>query len=447
MGKKIFAIAALAALLAGSAAAQDYVPSAENIAAREQFSHDRFGIFIHWGIYSMLARGEWVLQNDKLTQDEYSRLAAGFDPSRFDAEEWVKLFKAAGAGYITVTSRHHDGFSMFGSKASPYNVVDATPFGRDVIGELSKACQNEGMRLHLYYSHVDWGRNDYWPLGRTGHDTGRPEGSEGDLQHYRNFMDAQLTELLTNYGPIGAIWFDGTWDKDAAPREEQPAIWGLRHQYDLIHKLQPACLVGNNHHLATFEGEDIQIFEKDLPGENEAGFSPNSVISKLPLETCQTMNNSWGYNIHDNNYKSADYLIQYLVKTAGKGANLLLNVGPRPDGTIPEPAVERLLAMGRWLDRYGDSIYGTQGGYVAEQEWGVTTQRGNILFVHVLKPGTATVEIEVPAGNKLQSASVYFGTPVKFTTRKEGKKTFAVVTVPEGPEVDNILKLTFRREL
>jgi alpha-L-fucosidase len=205
--------------------------------------------------------------------------------------------------------------------------------------------------------------------------------------------------------------------------------------------------VGNNHHLATFEGEDIQIFEKDLPGENEAGFSPNSVISKLPLETCQTMNNSWGYNIHDNNYKSADYLIQYLVKTAGKGANLLLNVGPRPDGTIPESAVERLLAMGRWLDRYGDSIYGTQGGYIAEQEWGVTTQRGNILFVHVLKPGTATVEIEVPAGNKLQSASVYFGTPVKFTTRKEGKKTFAVVTVPDGPEVDNILKLTFRKEL
>jgi len=445
--KKIFVVAVLAALFAGSAAAQDYVPAAENLAAREQFSHDRFGIFVHWGIYSMLARGEWVLQSEKLTQDEYSRLAAGFDPSRFDAEEWIKIFKASGAGYVTVTSRHHDGFSMFGSKASPYNVVDATPFGRDVIGELSKACQKEGMRLHLYYSHLDWGRNDYWPLGRTGHDTGRPEGEEGDWQHYQAFMDAQLTELLTNYGPIGAIWFDGTWDMDFKPREEQPAIWGLRHQYDLIHKLQPACLVGNNHHLETFDGEDIQIFEKDLPGQNETGFSANAVVSQLPLETCQTINDNWGYNIYDNNYKSADYLIQYLVRTAGMNANLLLNVGPRPDGTIPEPAVERLLAIGRWLNNYGASIYETQGGYIPEQEWGVTTQRGNTLFVHVLKPGTTTVEIEVPAGNKLQSAAEFFGTPVTFKTRKEGKNTIAVVTVPEGSSVDNILKLTFKKAL
>ena len=135
------------------------------------------------------------------------------------------------------------------------------------------------------------------------------------------------------------------------------------------------------------------------------------------------------------------------MKTAGKDANLLLNIGPRPDGTIPEAAADRLLAIGRWLKNYGESIYGTRGGYIPEQEWGVTTQRGNTLFVHVLKPGTTTVEIEVPAGNKLQSAAVFFGTPVKFTTRKEGKKTFAVVTVPDGPAVDNILKLTFRKEL
>ena len=435
------------ALFAGSAAAQSYVPAEENIAAREQFSCDRFGIFIHWGIYSMLGNGEWVLQNDKLTQDEYSRLAAGFYPSRFDAEEWVKLFKSAGAGYITITSRHHDGFSMFGSKASDYNIVDATPFGRDVIKELAEACGKEKMRLHFYYSHVDWGRNDSWPLGRTGHNTGRPEGSDGDWQHYLNFMDAQLTELLTNYGPIGAIWFDGTWDKGSAPRDELAEIWGLRHQYDLIHKLQPACLVGNNHHLPTFEGEDIQIFEKDLPGQNEAGFSANSEISQLPLETCQTMNDSWGYNVHDNNYKSADYLIQYLVRTAGKDANLLLNVGPRPDGTIPEPAVERLLAMGKWLGDYGASIYETRGGYIPEQEWGVTTQKGNTLFVHVLQPGTATVDIEVPAGNKLQSAAKFFGGPVSYTTRKVDGKTIATITVPDGPAVDNILKLTFRKDL
>ena len=335
---------------------------------------------------------------------------------------------------------------MFGSKATDYNIVDATPFKRDVLKELADACQNEGMRLHFYYSHLDWGRDDYYPLGITGHNTGRPEGSEADWQHYRDFMDAQLTELLTNYGPIGAIWFDGTWDKSSDSRDVIQNTWGLRHQYDLIHSLQPACLVGNNHHLPTFEGEDMQIFEKDIPGQNEAGFSGKAEISKLPLETCQTMNDNWGYDVRDKKYKSADYLIQYLVRTAGKDANLLLNVGPRPDGTIPEEAAERLLAMGRWLDRYGESIRGTRGGYVPEQEWGVTTQRGNTLFVHVLKP-TDTVEIEVPAGNKIQAASAYFGSPVSYTTRKDGKKTYVTVTVPEGPSVDTILKLTFKKNL
>lgn len=446
MIRKILSFAALHALVTFSAAGQTYVPSQDNLAVREQFSKDRFGIFIHWGIYSMLGDGEWVLNSQKLTQDEYSRLAAGFYPSKFDAEEWVKLFKAAGARYITITSRHHDGFSMFGSKASSYNIVDATPFKRDVLKELAQACANEEMRLHFYYSHVDWGREDYYPLGRTGHDSGRPQGVPGDWQHYRDFMDAQLTELLTGYGPIGAIWFDGTWDKDSLPREELARTWGLRHQYDLIHKLQPACLVGNNHHLPTFEGEDIQIFEKDLPGQNEAGFSANAEISQLPLETCQTMNDSWGYNIHDHNYKSADYLIQYLARTAGKGANLLLNVGPRPDGTIPDEAVERLLAIGRWLERYGESIYETDGGYIPEQEWGVTTQKGNILYVHVLNDA-GTIDIEVPSGNKIQSVSTFFGSQVSFRTRKEGGRVIASFAVPEGPAVDNILKVTFKKTL
>ena len=418
-----------------------YTPSPENLAAREAFSQDRFGIFIHWGIYSMLGQGEWAMQLQNLNYKEYSRLADGFFPSRFNAREWVKAIKASGAKYITITSRHHDGFSMFHSKASPYNIVDATPFGRDVIGELAQACREEGIRLHFYYSHLDWGRTDYWPLGRTGHGTGRPQGRDGDWRHYLDFINAQLTELLTQYGPVGAIWFDGLWDMDAHTHDEQPGIWNLYEQYSLIHRLQPGCLVGNNHHIAPFEGEDIQIFERDLPGENEAGYSAGQEIAHLPLETCQTMNRSWGYDIKDKDYKSADDLIRYLVRTAGKGANLLLNIGPRPDGTLPEEALERLAAMGRWMDVYGETIYGTQAGCTGPQDWGVSTQKGDVLYLHVLNHADV-LTLDLP--RKVKSVEPFpSGSALRFERKRNGPLTIYLPEAPGGT-VDQVVKVTFK---
>ena len=443
--RKLFfcAVAALALSFAAVAQPASYEPAPENLAAREKFAQDRFGIFIHWGIYSMLGQGEWVLQHAGLLHDEYRNIADGFCPSKFNADEWVETLKASGAKYITITSRHHDGFSMFDTQASDYKITN-TPFGRDVIKELSEACAKGGMTLNFYYSHLDWGRTDYWPLGNTGRKTGRPEGDADSWAHYKAFMDQQLTELLTNYGPIGCIWFDGQWDKKSDTREEQESIWGLCHQYDLIHSIQPACLVGNNHHLDIFPGEDIQIFEKDVPGKNDTGFSEGvSVSTVIPLETCQTMNDSWGYNIKDRNYKSVDYLIKYLAQTAGKGANLLLNVGPRPDGTLPEEAVSRLRAMGEWLGKYGESIYGTDGGCIGEQEWGVTTQKGNVLYMHVLN---CQDEIEIPLTDKLQSAVLLeTGAPVTFTQKK---KSTIKITMPEATgNPDMVVKLTFKNAL
>lgn len=421
-----------------------YHPSPENLQARKEFSESRFGIFVHWGIYSMIGHGEWVMQKENVNYEEYPHLAAGFYPSRFDAGEWVRIFKASGAKYLTFTSRHHDGFAMFASDASDYNIVDATPFGRDVVGELVKACSEEGLKLHLYYSHLDWGRTDYYPLGRTGHGTGRPEGSETDWKHYLDFMDAQLTELLSSYGPIGAVWFDGVWDKDSHPREEQPAIWGLEHQYNLIHSLQPACLVGNNHHLLPFDGEDIQIFERDVPGANEFGLSGQE-ISRLPLETCQTMNNSWGYRIGDNDYKSVKELIAYLAKTAAKSANLLLNVGPRPDGTLPEEAVERLLGIGEWLAVNGESIYGTQGGPASDEEnWGVSTCKGNVLYLHQLSP-CETIDIDFP-GLRLKSATLLDGGDSLQYKRKGSAFTIELPSLPEE-SADRVVKLVFNKDI
>lgn len=370
------------ALLAGTclslpARAQNYTPTEENLKSRQEFRDARFGIFLHWGLYAMLATGEWTMTNNNLNYKEYAKLAGGFYPSKFNAAEWVAAIKASGAKYICFTSRHHEGFSMFDTKYSDYNIVDATPFKRDILKELADECHKQGIRLHLYYSHLDWYREDY-PWGRTGRGTGRPD-SKGNWPTYYQFMNNQLTELLTNYGPIGAIWFDGWWDQDQNPDFD----WQLPGQYELIHKLQPACLVGNNHHQVPFEGEDIQIFERDLPGENKAGLSGQD-ISNLPLETCETMNGMWGYKITDQNYKSTKTLIHYLVKAAGKDANLLMNIGPQPDGCLPQVAVERLKEMGEWMQTYGETIYGTRGGCVAPHPWGVTTQKDDRLFVHIL---------------------------------------------------------------
>jgi alpha-L-fucosidase len=367
------AVATLALAAPAALHSQTEVPP-ERAAARAWYRDAKFGMFIHWGVYSQLAQGEWVMEQKHIPIDSYEWLASEFNPVKFNAREWVSLAKAAGVRYITITTRHHDGFSMFATKATRYNIVDWTPFARDPMKELADECHRQGIRLFFYYSQLDWHHPDYFPRGETGRQSGRPE--KGDWNSYLAFMDGQLTELLTNYGPVGGIWFDGMWDKPDAD-------WRLAHTYDLIHRLQPAALIVPNHHRAPLPGEDVQTFEQDLPGANTAGFSKGA-IGTLPLETSLTMNQSWGFTITDKNFKTLRELIGYLVRAAGNDANLLLNIGPRPDGTIQPEAAERLRAMGAWLATHGTSVYGTRRGPVAPRAWGVTTQRGDTVFVHVL---------------------------------------------------------------
>lgn len=412
-----------------------YIPTEENLKARQEFADSKLGIFIHWGIYSMFAQGEWYMTNANIDNKEYAKAASAFYPVNFDAKAWVSAIKAAGAKYICFTSRHHDGFSMWNTAQSDYNIVDATPFGRDVIKELADECHRQGIKLHLYYSHIDWTRDDY-PAGRTGRHTGK-DMQKADWPSYYGFMNRQITELLNNYGEIGAIWFDGWWDHD---QDTVPFDWQLEEQYALIHRLQPACLVGNNHHQTPIEGEDIQIFERDLPGENKAGLSGQD-ISRLPLETCQTMNGMWGYKIIDQNYKSAETLIRYLVSTSGKGANLLLNVGPQPNGELPAAALERLNAIGEWTSRYGETIYGTTAGDIAAQEWGVTTRKGDRLFVHIFDLDAK--ELHLPLQGKVKKAFVYdTKQPLKMKRTKEGVTLF-FDEVPTG--TDYIVELNLRK--
>lgn len=434
MKKFIVALFAASVFFAAEAKQTDapYVPSKEIQQAQKEFSDAGFGVFIHWGIYSMFAQGEWYL-NYGPTAKEYAKAAAGFYPANFNAHDWVKAIKDAGAKYICFTTRHHDGFSMWDTEQSDYNIVDATPFKRDILRELADECHKQGIKLHLYYSHIDWTRPDY-PSGRTGLRTGR-DVSERDWPHYYDFMNRQLTELLTNYGPIGAIWFDGWWDHD---EDATPFNWQLRPQYDMIHALQPSCLVANNHHQVPFEGEDIQIFERDLPGENTAGLSGQAIAS-LPLETCNTMNGMWGYKVADQNYKDLPTLIHMLVKAAGMGANLLLNVGPQPSGDLPEAALDRFKGIGEWMNRYGETFYATQAGDFPAQSWGTSTRKGDRLFVHILNPETS--DIVVPTPRKVKKAVAFDNKkPVRFTRNKSGNVTLHLDSIPT--DIDYVVELT-----
>lgn len=418
--KRFFLLVALLCMAGAPLRAGNYKPTPENLQSRRQFSEDRFGIFIHWGIYSTFAQGEWYLQNGPLRREEYAKAANAFYPHAFDAKAWAKVFKKAGARYITFTTRHHDGFSMWNTQQSDYNIMH-TPYGKDVVAQLAEACRENNLALHLYYSHIDWMRDDY-PMGRTGRGVGK-DTAKADWPHYFAFMNRQLTELLTQYGAVRAIWFDGWWDHD----QTKPAFdWQLPEQYALIHRLQPACMVGNNHHQHPNEGEDLQFFERDVPGENKAGLS-GQAIGRLPLETCETMNGMWGYKVADQNYKSADQLIQLLVRTASKGANLLLNVGPQPDGNLPAAAVERLEAMGEWLQVNGESIYGTAAGSLGDGKNVVSTRRGSKVYVHILDPEIKMLDL--PCSDQVKKVyRLGKGTPLSF---KYGRKRLSFAAADE----------------
>lgn len=430
--------AAVATLLFVSwvpAAAQtsETVP-AERLAARAWFRDARLGMFIHWGVYSQLAQGEWVMQNRGIPTGTYEWLASTFNPVDFDAREWVAVATAAGARYITITARHHDGFSMFASAATDYDIVDRTAFGRDPLAELAEECRRAGIRLFFYYSQLDWHHPDYVPRGRTGRSAGRPE--RGEWARYLDFMDAQLEELLTRYGPLGGIWFDGMWDKPDAD-------WRLDRTYQLIHRLQPAALIIPNHHQAPLPGEDVQTFEQDLPGANTAGFN-TTAIGALPLETSLTMNRSWGFNITDTAFKSHRELVGYLVRAAGNDANLLLNVGPRPDGTIQPEAAGRLRALGRWLETYGTSIYGTRGGPIPPRDWGVTTRRGDTVFVHVLHWPDRTLALP-PLDGRVKSARVLGdGAAVAFEQTPAGVSLVLPLSSTDEPDRVVVLEVVPR---
>ncbi len=339
----------------------------------------RFGMFIHWGLYSMPARGEWVRLRERIPEAEYARLADRFHPENFDADRWVELAQAAGQRYMVLTTRHHDGFCLFDSQVSEFTSV-RTAAKRDFVAEYVKACRRRGMKIGFYYSLLDWRYGGHVP------------GTRKDHPRMIEQAHAQVKELMSNYGKIDILWYDGGW-VPGIDRAGIAEFWGSAELNEWVRHKQPHIIINNRSGLP----EDT-----DTPEQHVAASGAGRA-----WETCMTIGDSWGWGYirHNPNMKSVTQLIQHLVTAASGAGNYLLNVGPRPDGTIRPEHRERLLAVGDWLQVHGESIYGSErcpfgGGII-----GTTTARGNTAYLHVFRwPGE---EACIPGvKNKVKSARV-----------------------------------------
>jgi alpha-L-fucosidase len=347
----------------------------------EWWSHARFGMFIHWGLYShdgcfwngKDGKTEHMMRHLQIPVSEYEKIAAAFNPVKFNADEWARIARDAGMQYMIITSKHHDGFAMFNSPSNDYNIVSRSPFARDPTKELADSCRAKGLRFGVYYS-----------LGRDWHDPDVPTDPKSDGSSRSNFWDypdetkkdfskyferkvkPQVRELLTQYGPIAALWFDTPEKISAAQSKEL---------LDLVHSLQPDCIVNSRvgNRLGDYKVEEQRIPESGDPE---------------PWETCMTLNRHWGFHKMDENWKPAETLVRNLIDIASKGGNFLLNVGPTGEGLIPTPSIERLIEIGAWLKINGEAIYGTTASpFRVPLAWGRCTKKvgaeETTLYLHV----------------------------------------------------------------
>mgnify|MGYP005990987553 CR=1 FL=1 len=441
--KKITLIIFLFFITGSVMSQKEYTPSKENLEAREWFKNAKFGLFIHWGVYSILGDGEWVMTNQNIKVNRYELLPEFFNPVEFDAKEIVQLAKDAGMKYITITTKHHDGFAMYDSKVSDYNIVKATPYGKDIFRQLEQECKKQGIKLFAYYSQLDWHHSDYFPRGYTGKGVGREKS--GNWNQYIAYQNAQIKELAENYD-IAGFWFDGFWDtlkeKGRTPETRKEGLnhWKLEETYKMIHDVKSGLLLGNNHHLKPFIGEDFQMFEKDLPGNSTTSFG-NARVSQLPLETCETINHSWGFNLQDNKHKSVKELIRYLVKSASKNANFLLNVGPMPNGKIQKEHIDRLQSIGKWLKQNGETIYGTTAGIINSSEKMVSTQKGKKIYLHIFQ---FQDRIIIPDFNHKIKSIKYFKDKSEVRYKQSKKEVSLSLSKNKNDAIDIILEITLK---
>lgn len=365
-------------------------PDPAHAAALQRWENFKFGMFIHWGPYSVASvEASWPIMrpNPKwhITEQQYVQLYKKFDPVKFEPDQWVQLAQQAGMRYMVFTSKHHDGFCMWNTALTDYNVMH-TPYGKDIVGELTAAAHAANMPIGLYYSPPDMHNPNFRDTSRPVKDTWHGDPQSPNWPKYLDSMQGQLHELLTKYGPIELVWFDGL--------DHEEKYDGQRFANE-IHQLQPACLMNNRIGIPGDYETPEQFIPDGIPTRAAAirGTNPNqhAGVSKTPppaaqfqpWETCMTINDTWAYNKNDHHYKSVETLVRDLVDVASKGGNFLLDVGPTPEGTIQPEFVERLQGMGRWLKVNGDSIYGTTYGPLQDLAYGRTTAKGKVVYLHV----------------------------------------------------------------
>lgn len=405
----------------------------------------KFGMFIHWGLYAVPAgrwkgqevggAGEWIMYSGKIPVKDYAPLQAQFNPVKFDANAWAKTAKAAGMKYIVITSKHHDGFGLWDSKLTDWDVM-GTPFRRDILKELAEACRRHGIKLGFYHSILDWTHPEYgerrpWDL--------RPELPKPNMDRYTEFMKGQLRELLTGYGDVAVVWFDGEWE---SPWTHERG----KDLYDYVLSLAPRTLVNNrvdkgragmagltvgDQYRGDFGTPEQEVPSRGLPG--------------VDWESCMTMNDSWGFKQSDLNWKSESRLIETLVDVASKGGNFLLNVGPTAEGLIPLASVERLSGMGRWLEANGESIYGTTASPFSRHEF-KWTQKPGTLYCHLgsFRGGEAYINGIKSKVRRVQLLAKGRPAALKFT--QSGADGAIRVSFPAGRAIPghSVLKLTYQ---
>ena len=399
----------------------------------------RFGMFIHWGLYAVPAGdfeghrskeiGEWIMSWANIPRARYEKFAAQFNPVQFDAAEWVRIAKAAGMKYIVITSKHHDGFSMFDSKTSPYDIVDRTPYRKDPMGALADEAKKEGIRFCFYYSIMDWHHPSQY-VDAAGKDPTAGDRQtkmrDGRKAEYISYMKAQLRELVTSYDPA-VLWFDGEW-VDWWTEDDG------RDLYQYVRGLKPDIIINNRVGKGRQGMQGFNRQDREYSGDfgTPEQQIPPSGLAGVDWESCMTMNDTWGYKSYDDNWKSAETIVRNLVDTSSKGGNYLLNVGPTAAGRIPQPSVDRLAEVGRWMKVNAEAIYGTGASpFSAQLPFGRATSKPGRIYLHVFDwPAGGKIQAPAPAGS-IRKAYLLSSPATALTVTKSGETV--TIETPSSP--------------